>query len=194
MNEAFITTPGETNSLPLEVALMQMVSKPYRHENVLELIEWFEMSDCFILILEQPSPCIDLQKFLTGHKGRLSETLAHHIMRQVVQAARHCSDCGVLHCDIKPENILINTDTLQLKLIDFGCGDLLQDSPYRYYAGTEGYFPAEWLCEGEYLGSIWSLGVLLFDMVCGHLPFQCMGDIVDRDLHFVTTCLKVVVT
>ncbi|XP_058241458.1 uncharacterized protein LOC131350349 [Hemibagrus wyckioides] len=187
MNEAFITIPGETNSLPLEVALMQMVSKPYCHENVLELIEWFEMSDCFILILERPIPCTDLRKFLKGHKGRLSESLAKHIMRQVVQAARHCSECGVLHRDIKPENILINTDTHQLKLIDFGCGDLLQDTPYRYYAGTRAYFPPEWICEGEYMGdhaTVWSLGVLLFDMVCGELPFWCEKDIVARDLHF----------
>ncbi|XP_058253390.1 uncharacterized protein LOC131357976 [Hemibagrus wyckioides] len=187
MNEAFITIPGETNSLPLEVALMQMVSKPYCHENVLELIEWFEMSDCFILILERPIPCTDLRKFLKGHKGRLSESLAKHIMRQVVQAARHCSECGVLHRDIKPENILINTDTHQLKLIDFGCGDLLQDTPYRYYAGTRAYFPPEWICEGEYMGdhaTVWSLGVLLFDMVCGELPFWCEKDIVAWDLHF----------
>ncbi|KAK3552461.1 hypothetical protein QTP86_012180 [Hemibagrus guttatus] len=162
--------PGETNNLPLE---------PYCHENVLELFEWFEMSDCFILILERPSPCTDLRKFLKDHKGRLSEPLAQHIMRQVVQAVRHCSDCGVLHHDIKAENILINTDTLQLKLIDFG-----------YAAGhplqilCRAYFPPEWLCEGEYLGvpaTVWSLGVLLFDMVCGDLPFQC---IIAWDLHF----------
>ncbi|XP_058267370.1 protein kinase C-like 1 [Hemibagrus wyckioides] len=187
MNEAFITIPGETHSLPLEVALMQMVSKPCHHENVLQLIEWFEMSDCYILILERPSPCTDLLKFLKGHKGRLSEPLAQRIMRQVVQAAHHCSDCGVLHRDIKPENILINTDTLQLKLIDFGCGDLLQDIPYRYYAGTTAYSPPEWLCEGEYLGvpaTVWSLGVLLFEMMCGDLPFQCEDDIIARDLHF----------
>lgn len=56
-------------------------------------------------------------------------------MRQVVQAARHCCDCGVLHRDIKGENILINTDTLQVKLIDFGCGDLLKNTPYKIYTG-----------------------------------------------------------
>ncbi|KAK3562168.1 hypothetical protein QTP86_030172 [Hemibagrus guttatus] len=183
----FIFQPGQTHSLPLEVALMEMMSKPNRHKNVLELIEWFEMSDCYILILERPSPCTDLRKFLEDHKGGLSEPLAQHLMRQVVQAARHCCDCGVLHRDIKAENILIKTDTLQLKLIDFGCGDLLQDTPYRYYIGTRAYFPPEWLCEREYMGvpaTIWSLGVLLFDMVCGYLPFQCEDDIVGCNMHF----------
>ncbi|KAK3506311.1 hypothetical protein QTP70_016497 [Hemibagrus guttatus] len=186
-NEGFITIPGETESLPLEVALMQMVSKPNRHENVLELFEWFEMPDCYILILERPSPCKDLKQFKVDNNGWLLEPLAQHIMRQVVQAARHCSDCGVLHRDIKEENILINTDTLQLKLIDFGCGDLLQDTPFRYYAGTRAYIPPEWLCEGEYFGdpaTVWSLGVLLFGLVCGYLPFQCDGDIINRNMHF----------
>ncbi|XP_058231798.1 serine/threonine-protein kinase pim-1-like [Hemibagrus wyckioides] len=186
-NEAFITVPGETKSLPLEMALMQMVSKLNRHENVLELFEWFEMSDCYILILERPSPCTDLWTFQEKHGCLLSEPLAQQFMRQVVQAARHCCDCGVLHRDIKPENILINTDTLQLKLIDFGCGDLLQDTPYRYYAGTDAYFPPEWLCEGEYFGvpaTVWSLGVVLFIMVCGDYPFQCEEDIINRNMHF----------
>ncbi|XP_058231806.1 serine/threonine-protein kinase pim-1-like [Hemibagrus wyckioides] len=169
------------------MALMQMVSKLNRHENVLELFEWFEMSDCYILILERPSPCTDLWTFQEKHGCLLSEPLAQQFMRQVVQAARHCCDCGVLHRDIKPENILINTDTLQLKLIDFGCGDLLQDTPYRYYAGTDAYFPPEWLCEGEYFGvpaTIWSLGVVLFIMVCGDYPFQCEEDIINRNMHF----------
>lgn len=131
----FLFQPGETQRLPMEVALMEMVSKPFHCDNVLELIEWFEMPDCFILILERPSPCVDLRHFVHSHKGRLSEPLTQNIMRQVVQAARHCCECGVLHRDIKAENLLVNTDTLQVKLIDFGCGDLLKDTPYTVYAG-----------------------------------------------------------
>ncbi|XP_053491622.1 uncharacterized protein LOC128614256 [Ictalurus furcatus] len=184
-----ITIPGETRSLPLEVALMEMVSKPFHCENVLELIEWFEMSECYILILERPSPCMNLCQFTKSqsHKGRLSEPLAQKIMRQVVQAARHCCDCGVLHRDIKGENILINTDTLQVKLIDFGCGDLLKNTPYKIYTGTRVFYPPEWVCEGEYFGrpaTIWSLGVLLFHLVCGDLPFQNEVDIVDLNIRF----------
>ncbi|XP_047666105.1 serine/threonine-protein kinase pim-1-like isoform X2 [Tachysurus fulvidraco] len=186
-NDVFITFPGETQSLPLEVALMEMVSKPSRCEKVLELFEWFNMSDSYILVLERPSPCTDLRQFLNGHNCRLSETLVKQIMRQLVQAARHCNEHGVLHRDIKAENILINTETLELKLIDFGCGCLLQDTPYKCFAGTWAYCPPEWLCEELYLGvpaTIWSLGVVLFDMVCGHLPFSCEDDIIDRNMVF----------
>ncbi|XP_047666559.1 fibroblast growth factor receptor-like isoform X1 [Tachysurus fulvidraco] len=188
-NDVFITIPGETHSLPLEVALMEMVSKPSRCEKVLELFEWFDTSDSYILVLERPSPCTDLRQFLNGHNCRLSETLVKQIMRQLVQAARHCNEHGVLHRDIKAENILINTETLELKLIDFGCGCLLQDTPYKCFAGTWAYCPPEWLCEELYLGvpaTIWSLGVVLFDMVCGHLPFSCEDDIIDRNMRIAS--------
>ncbi|GAA6093436.1 serine/threonine-protein kinase pim-1-like [Tachysurus ichikawai] len=52
-------------------------------------------------------------------------------MHQVVQAACHCCGCGVFHGDIKAENLLINTDTLDVKLKIFGCGDLLKDTPIQ---------------------------------------------------------------
>ncbi|KAJ8333401.1 hypothetical protein SKAU_G00414090 [Synaphobranchus kaupii] len=42
-----------------------------------------------------------------------------------------------VHCDMKPKNILIQTDAKEIKLIDFGCGDPLKDTPYTDYAGTD---------------------------------------------------------
>ncbi|XP_058253400.1 serine/threonine-protein kinase pim-1-like [Hemibagrus wyckioides] len=166
---------------------MKKVSKPLPCDNVLELIEWFEMSDCYILVLERPSPCMDLQQFLKHHDGRLSEALAQKIMSQVVKAARHCCQAGVFHGDIKAENLLINPDTLDVKLIDFGCGALLSDTPYTEYEGTWSISPPEWVCDGEYFGypaTIWSLGVLLFYLVCGHMPFHNEDDIFYRKMYF----------
>lgn len=55
-------------------------------------------------------------------------------MRQVVCAAKHCSDRGVFHRDIKLENLLITEDKT-IKLIDFGCGDLLKEGPFNTFAG-----------------------------------------------------------
>ncbi|XP_058242912.1 serine/threonine-protein kinase pim-1-like [Hemibagrus wyckioides] len=185
--DRFITIPGETQSLPVEVALMKMVSKPLCCKNVLEMLQWFEMSDCFILVLERPSPCMDVQQFLEHHDGWLSEALAQKIMSQVVKAAHHCCNAGVLHRDIKAENLLINPDTLEVKLIDFGCGDLLSDTPFTEYEGTWCFSPPEWVCDGEYLGcpaTMWGLGVLLFLLVCGHLPFHNEDEIVYRKMDF----------
>ncbi|MGL4897407.1 MAG: protein kinase domain-containing protein [Cetobacterium sp.] len=121
--------------MPLEVALMKMVSAPPKCDNIVELLEWFERPDCLILVMERPSPCMNLHHFSKLYNGQVPEPLARDIMRQVIQAAIHCSDRKVLHRDIKPENLLINPETLQVKLIDFGCGDLLKDSAYTSFAG-----------------------------------------------------------
>lgn len=107
---------------------MEIASKPPRCENVLELLEWFDMPTAFVLVLERPIPCMDLRKFCDSHTdGHLPEYKAREVLRQVIRAVRHCVERGVLHEDIRSSNILVNTDTLEVKLIDFGCGKLLQD-------------------------------------------------------------------
>ncbi|XP_058234672.1 probable serine/threonine-protein kinase MARK-A isoform X2 [Hemibagrus wyckioides] len=186
-HDIFIAIPGETLKLPLEVALMKMVSKPPSCENMVELLEWFETSDIYILVLERPVPCMDLYRFCKLNNRRLSESVAREVMRQVVQAAHHCCLRGVLHRDIKPNNILINPDTLLVKLIDFGCGDLLIYEPYREYAGTDGYYPPEWVLQREYFGvpaTVWSLGIVLYELVHGELPFMSDEELTDGRLCF----------
>ncbi|KAK3552823.1 hypothetical protein QTP86_022560, partial [Hemibagrus guttatus] len=182
----FITIPGETHKLPLEMGLMEMVSRPCC-DNVVELLEWFETAIFFIMVLERPDPCMDLHQFRKLNNRRLPESVAREVMRQVIRAARHCIDLGVLHRDIKATNILINPDTLEVKLIDFGCGDLLTDEPYTGYAGTPGYWPPEWVLDRKYFGvpaTIWSLGVVMFDLVCGNLPFVSDEEIIKGLLKF----------
>ncbi|XP_058262307.1 uncharacterized protein LOC131363608 [Hemibagrus wyckioides] len=113
---------------PREVELMEMVSKQPRCENVVELLECLDVSTSFVLVLERPSPCIDLQTFCRMQRNnRLSEDVAREIMRQVVQAVGHCIAHGVFHGDIHSKNILVNPDTLEVKLIDFGYSDLVSD-------------------------------------------------------------------
>ncbi len=51
-------------------------------------------------------------------------------MRQLVLAVQHCIDHGIFHNDIHADNILVNTDTLELKLIDFGAAYLLDSAGY----------------------------------------------------------------
>ncbi|XP_036410906.1 glycogen synthase kinase 1-like [Megalops cyprinoides] len=128
--------PGESQSLPLEVALMELVCRPPACSHVIQLLDWFEEPEYVILVLELPSPCLDVSKFTKQLGGYMEESLAQVIMRQVVQAALHCRERGVLHRDIKSKNLLIQTDDFHVKLIDFGCGDLLKEDPYRQFAGS----------------------------------------------------------
>lgn len=113
---------------------MRLVSSESKCEQVIQLLDWYETADTFIMVLERPSPCMDLFDYCLVHQ--MSEDLARIIMMQVLMAVRHCYDSGVLHRDIKPENLLINPSTMAVKLIDFGCGDLLRDDPYTEFAGS----------------------------------------------------------
>ncbi|XP_039938772.1 serine/threonine-protein kinase pim-1-like [Hirundo rustica] len=170
--------------VPLEIVLMEKVGSGC--QNIIQLLDWFELPDSFMLVLERPEQSQDLLHYLLEQEF-LSEEAARWLFCQVLDAVQHCTACGVLHRDIKPQNLLVNPETGDLKLIDFGCGTFLQERAYTTFAGTHLYCPPEWICLGCYDGhaaTIWSLGVLLYVMVCGEMPFQSDRDIVSGQLVF----------
>ncbi|XP_058710732.1 serine/threonine-protein kinase pim-1-like, partial [Poecile atricapillus] len=164
--------------VPTEIVLMKKVG--FGCQRIIQLLDWFELPDSFVLVLERPEQSRDLLRVLVEQEF-LSEEAARWLFWQVLEAVWHCTACGVLHRDIKPENLLVNPETGELKLIDFGCGTFLQERAFTQFAGTRSYCPPEWIGLRCYHGdgaTIWSLGVLLFEMVCGFLPFKNERDIV----------------
>ncbi|XP_023780339.1 serine/threonine-protein kinase pim-1-like [Cyanistes caeruleus] len=157
---------------PLEIVLLDKVSSGCTA--IIQLLEWLELPDSFSLVLECPQQCQDLSHLL-AEQGFLPEEEARRLFRQVLEAVQHCSSCRVLHRDIKPENILLDLAMGQLKLIDFGCGAFLQDTADTQFAGTLSYSPPEWIHQQRYHGqaaTIWSLGLLLYQLVIGKHPFM----------------------
>lgn len=165
--------------VPQEIALML---RCYGHPGIIKLVDWYECLDSFILIMERPERAVDLFDYIR-EIGRVPEKEAARIFKQILDAAIHIQNCGVVHRDIKDENIIINRDTMEAKLIDFGCGTLLKDGPYRDFSGTPEFYPPEWFVDREYYARtacVWSLGVLLFDMTQGEIPFKQKEKIVEN--------------
>lgn len=108
---------------------------------IIRLLDWQDQPDQYIMVLERPSPCMDVREFMKHNGGPIPEHMAKAILGQAAEAAEVCCKRGVFHRDIKLENLLLNPDTLEVKLIDFGCGDLyLENSPYEEYMGMFYHF------------------------------------------------------
>ncbi|XP_057183329.1 serine/threonine-protein kinase pim-2-like [Triplophysa rosa] len=169
----YVSIPGRPEPLPREVALQMRACENGHCPEIVQLLDWQEHTDRYIMVLECPSPCEGLNKLVESQGGELDEELAKRIMWQSSLAANMCCEQGVFHRNITLENFLIRTDTMDVKLINFGCGDLLKTSTYKTFTGTREYVCPEFLKTGEYYGkpaTVYSLGVLLFAMLCGKYP------------------------
>jgi len=174
---------GELNDelVPLEVILLAKVADVDGVIPMLDVVK--NDDDDFFIVMQRPEQVKDLFDYIS-EKGPLDEKMSRRFFKQVVETVIACHKRSVIHRDIKDENLLVDLGSGCLKLIDFGSGDIFKDEPYTTFEGTEVYSPPEWFKYGCYKGvaaTVWSLGVLLYNMVCGDIPFKESEFIVKRE-------------
>ncbi|XP_026128244.1 uncharacterized protein LOC113109001 isoform X1 [Carassius auratus] len=158
---SLINVPGSTEPLLSEVVINVMVCAPPKSPYIVQMIEWFDQPHQFIIVMEYPHPCQTLLEFTMCHGCCLDESVARGLMRQAVLAAKHCIERGILHNDIKTDNMLVNTETLQLKLIDFSCSKRINMSCSEDHQQAVG-------------STVWSLAMVLLEIVNGDQPMSVL--------------------
>jgi Ca2+-binding EF-hand superfamily protein len=156
------------------------IMKLCRHPNIVTLLDHFENSE-YIFIIMELSTGGDLEEHFHKTKFKFTEPKAAIIMFQLASGIKYLHDYGVLHRDLKPENIMLsdNTDKATIKIMDFGLSKII--GPQERVAdgfGTLSFVAPEVLIRQPYNKQIdiWSLGVILYYMLSGTLPFDDEND------------------
>ena len=140
------------------------------HPNIIRLLYVKERSESFDLVMEF-AKYGNLYHYIKKH-SYLSEDKSFKFFIQVVNAIYFLHKNDLIHRDIKPENILLFDDCV--KLCDFGWCTRLDGGNRGTFCGTAEYMSPEMVNKEEYSKDIdiWSLGILLYEMIHGHSPFK----------------------
>ena len=157
------------NKIKQEAAILSN----FNHPHIMRVYELVESADGVFIVMEY-LPGGELYDLILK-KQKFTEDEARKIFQQLICAIEYCHSHGVVHRDIKPENILLD-DQENIKLGDFGLATYCLDGRFLYTScGSVNYAAPEIVSGKPYSGpevDIWSIGVVLFTLVSGYLPFD----------------------
>ncbi|XP_069390223.1 MAP/microtubule affinity-regulating kinase 4 isoform X4 [Paralichthys olivaceus] len=161
--------PTSLQKLFREVRIM----KTLNHPNIVQLFEVIETDKTLYLIMEYASGG-EVFDYLVA-RGRMREKEARAKFRQIVSAVHYCHLKKIVHRDLKAENLLLDADS-NIKIADFGfSNEFTAGSKLDTFCGSPPYAAPELFQGKKYDGpevDIWSLGVILYTLVSGSLPFD----------------------
>lgn len=144
------------------------------HANIVNIFDVGIMGDAHYIVMEYVPGCTLKEKI--KREGKLPVNTALQIAIDIAKALAHAHENGLVHCDVKPHNILMTTDGTA-KIADFGIASAVTESTMTYTGNVVGsvhYFSPE-QAKGAHItpkSDVYSLGVVLFEMLTGELPFR----------------------
>ena len=172
LNKENIKTMEDKELVRIEIGILKLC----HHPNIVRLLDHLENND-FIYIITEYIEGGTLGQYLKKKKFNFSERQATNIMSQIANGVKYLHQYGIVHRDLKPDNIMITqqNDYGVIKIMDFGLSKIVSPNERMVDGyGTLSYVAPEVLLRTPYNKEvdIWSLGVILFYMLSGHLPFR----------------------